>query len=269
MTKVQCIEVQTFLSGLGLYNGKIDGIAGPMTVGAIKLFQRANGLKDDGIVGPKTLAKMFPIGGDSHLNGAAPFFYIGNAKALEDGDLERVATDIGVEARAFRAIVAVEANGRPFDDRNRPMALYEPHVAYRMSSGDVRRKLVMEELAYAKWGTKKYPKSMDERYRQIERCGIIAGNELAADATSWGMGQIMGFNAQVCGYMNAVDMVRAFAADAENQLAAMGAFILNNASLYRALRRKDWEVVAELWNGAAYRKNNYHIKLASAYNEGG
>ena len=33
----------------------------------------------------------------------------------------------------------------------------------------------------------------------------------------------------------------------------------------KALKAKNWEQVAELYNGKAYRKNQYHLKLARYY----
>jgi murein L,D-transpeptidase YcbB/YkuD len=47
-------DIQSALKNAGFYDGKIDGIKGEMTKKAIKAFQRANGLRDDGVVGPKT-----------------------------------------------------------------------------------------------------------------------------------------------------------------------------------------------------------------------
>lgn len=47
-------EVQTCLKNAVFYSGKVDGIKGRQTRRAIKEFQSANGLKADGIVGPKT-----------------------------------------------------------------------------------------------------------------------------------------------------------------------------------------------------------------------
>jgi hypothetical protein len=52
--------IQKALKALSIYTGPIDGLEGPMTRAAIRGFQRINGLKDDGIVGPITWAKMFP-----------------------------------------------------------------------------------------------------------------------------------------------------------------------------------------------------------------
>ena len=45
---------QKFLSMAGFYHGEIDGIFGPLTEQAVKDWQAANGLKPDGIIGPKS-----------------------------------------------------------------------------------------------------------------------------------------------------------------------------------------------------------------------
>ena len=47
-------EIQVCLRNAGFYQGNIDGIKGRGTKKAIKEFQKANGLKTDGIVGAKT-----------------------------------------------------------------------------------------------------------------------------------------------------------------------------------------------------------------------
>ena len=50
--------IQQKLKNLGYYTGNIDGILGPLSLSAIKKFQKDNGLVVDGIVGPKTAAKL-------------------------------------------------------------------------------------------------------------------------------------------------------------------------------------------------------------------
>jgi murein L,D-transpeptidase YcbB/YkuD len=47
-------DIQAALKNAGFYDGKIDGIKGEQTKKAVKAFQKANGLRDDGVVGPKT-----------------------------------------------------------------------------------------------------------------------------------------------------------------------------------------------------------------------
>ena len=51
-------EVQSKLKQWGYYDGALDGVYGAKTFEAVKLFQRKNGLKVDGVVGPQTAAAM-------------------------------------------------------------------------------------------------------------------------------------------------------------------------------------------------------------------
>ena len=51
-------EIQQSLKNAGFYQGAIDGKTGPMTKEAIREFQRVHGLKDDGVVGKQTWAKL-------------------------------------------------------------------------------------------------------------------------------------------------------------------------------------------------------------------
>ena len=54
--------LQVALKSRGLYAGAIDGIAGPMTRRAIRVFQKRNGLLVDGVPGPRTRAKLGRLG---------------------------------------------------------------------------------------------------------------------------------------------------------------------------------------------------------------
>src|SRR6188472_1755762 len=47
--------LQVALRANGLYDGTVDGFAGPATRGAVRSFQRRHGLVVDGIAGPRTL----------------------------------------------------------------------------------------------------------------------------------------------------------------------------------------------------------------------
>ena len=53
-SKERTKEIQTCLKNAGFYNGKINGVKGKATKKAIKEFQKANGLRADGVVGKKT-----------------------------------------------------------------------------------------------------------------------------------------------------------------------------------------------------------------------
>lgn len=50
--------LQARLRELGYYGGNIDGEFGPITERGVLLFQKSKGLKEDGVVGPKTWAAL-------------------------------------------------------------------------------------------------------------------------------------------------------------------------------------------------------------------
>ncbi|MDY4140633.1 MAG: peptidoglycan-binding protein [Eubacteriales bacterium] len=52
-------SLQTRLKALGYYTGSVDGKYGSGTVAAVKAFQKAAGLKQDGIAGPATCKALF------------------------------------------------------------------------------------------------------------------------------------------------------------------------------------------------------------------
>lgn len=51
-------DIQQALKNANLYEGRIDGISGPVTRKAIEVFQSKNGLKADGKIGSKTWQKL-------------------------------------------------------------------------------------------------------------------------------------------------------------------------------------------------------------------
>ncbi|MEX1357077.1 MAG: peptidoglycan-binding domain-containing protein, partial [Gaiellaceae bacterium] len=58
----QVAGLQVALRAHGLYQGAIDGLAGPQTRSAVLTFQRRKGLAADGRAGPRTRAALGPLG---------------------------------------------------------------------------------------------------------------------------------------------------------------------------------------------------------------
>jgi len=63
----EVIQLQKDLAELGFYTNSIDGWFGPKTNNAVLSFQKSQGLKTDGVVGPKTRAAL-----NNALSGIAP-----------------------------------------------------------------------------------------------------------------------------------------------------------------------------------------------------
>ena len=53
--------VQEFLKKRGDYTGNIDGIAGKNTKDAVRKFQEEVGLRADGLIGPRTIKRIFEL----------------------------------------------------------------------------------------------------------------------------------------------------------------------------------------------------------------
>ena len=179
---------------------------------------------------------------------------------IEDIDLPRIGAEIGVGEDEIHALIDVEASGSGADKKGRLKALYEPHKAYKLSSGETRKKLVAAGLAYPKWGEKKYPA---DSYPRILKAMEI-DEDVALMATSWGLPQILGENYELAGYDSVQGMVLAFQEDEDNQLEAMISFV-KETGLADELRRHEWAAFARGYNGPGYAKNRYDVKLRDAY----
>jgi hypothetical protein len=251
-------DLQRRLIAFGYNPGPADGIDGAKTKAAVRLFQIAEGLVADGIAGATTWERLRAKDGPAE---AKPF-YIGTGAKLSSADFARLAAAHGIEEAKIRAVNEVEAAGSGFYASGAVKCLYEPHIAWKMTSGKVRDALAAEGLAYANWKAGAYPSTS---FARIDRCTQIAGAEIAALSTSWGLGQIMGFNHEACGFDSAVAMVKDFAEGEANQLEGMIRFIKANPAMFAALQRGDWAGFAYRYNGSGYAANKYDTKLAAAY----
>ena len=192
--------------------------------------------------------------------------FVGAAVQMQAEEITAIASELGVEPAALRAVLTVETGGSGFDAYGRPKALFERHYFYRFLANqpDKQSLAVSNGLAYPKWGEKPYPKGFDAVYAEIEAaCEIDL--DCALRSVSWGLGQIMGNNHKMVGFDSAEDMVKDAMASEANQLKQMAAFI-NHAGLLDELKNKDWAGFAKGYNGPAYATNQYDAKLATAYN---
>jgi hypothetical protein len=185
----------------------------------------------------------------------------GAGKRLDDIDLPRIGSQIGVGEDVLHAFLDVESSGSGFDADGRVKMLFEPHVFYKeLGISKKRDAAVARGLAYQKWRAKPYP--ADSYPRLIDAMEI---NETAAlRSASWGLGQIMGFNHLACGYSTVQKMVAAFAEDEESQLAAMVEFI-KSKRLDQALRDRNWKKIELVYNGGGFH-GSYAVKMQNAYN---
>lgn len=72
LSRADIRQVQEQLQAKGLYNGRIDGIAGPRTEQALAQFQQENGLPETGMLDQQTYARLSGVGAPSTGASTAP-----------------------------------------------------------------------------------------------------------------------------------------------------------------------------------------------------
>jgi hypothetical protein len=100
------------------------------------------------------------------------------------------------------------------------------------------------------------------QYSRLERA-IALDRDPALKSTSWGIGQVLGTNAESIGFRNVQEMVTAMMASEDDQLRAVAGFIINNR-LQHALAANDFPTFARGYNGPDFASNNYDTQLAAA-----
>lgn len=189
-----------------------------------------------------------------------PQDFRGRADKIDDLDIPRIGSVIGVGEDEVHALMEVEAGSSGFDAQGRPKMLFEPHVFYRNLSGMERERAVAQGLAYPKWRSGNYPSDSYPRLRQA----MAINAEAALKAASWGRGQILGENFGLCNYASVFEMVQAFMDDEAAHIQGMIDFIIAN-NIDDDLRAHRWETVARVYNGPGYATHNYHGRLEAAY----
>lgn len=233
-------------------NLKPDGAFGPMSVAALRTCQAKLGCPVTGVYDTATQAVLDP--------------FI-KQKYLTMSSFETAAQALGVTPAHIRTVCAVESNGAGFLNDGRVKILFERHwfrsalIANKIPNFQqlsvANADIIGDQGGYV-GGTGEYPR--------LARA-IKIDPKSAYYATSYGLFQIMGFNASYAGYTSAEALYNACQQSETNQLLAFVSFIktYQNGILWKALKAQDWVTFALHYNGAAYRQNQYDMKLASNF----
>lgn len=188
---------------------------------------------------------------------------VGAATPLAEADVRAAAAQLGVGPAKLRAVLQVESRGRGFHPTTRrPIILFEPHVFSKRTGG--RFDQVRPDLSYPTWGTLPYPPSQTERYQQLAGAMQLA-LAAALESASWGLFQLMGYQARLCGFADAPAFARAMATTEAAQLAAFVSFLQANPGMVEALKLSDWAGFARLYNGPGYAQHGYDQRLKAAF----
>jgi hypothetical protein len=185
----------------------------------------------------------------------------GTGAPISDTGFQGAARSLGTEAdpAALWSILAVETRGFGYLPDRRPKILFERHIFHKQTKG--RFSAANPDISNPDPGG--YSGGAAE-YQRLKRA-MLLDRIAALESASWGLGQVMGFNAGRVGYSGVEAMIEDFKAGEDAQLAACAAFIKSSPALGKAFDGRDWARVAFYYNGSTYKKNAYDTKLQTSY----
>lgn len=187
-------------------------------------------------------------------------------KKLTDLQIQLQAKLLGIETAALRAVIEVECKSSGFNADGTPVILFERHVMRQRliaNKRDIDLKLISVERpdlcnktdgGYGLYSAQHGRLNAAAQYHRVS----------ALESASWGIGQVMGYHWKSLGYESLQAFINAMYKDEASQLDAMCRYIKVNG-LVNSLKNKDWKAFAHGYNGSAYAKNSYDVKLANAY----
>lgn len=232
----------------------------------IRAFQiNIMGLKagtENGIVRPNSMTKEFIdkkfISPPRHKSIYTP----SQCTALivpNEGDFAAAAKELGCETEVVKSFAQVE-NPNAWDSLERCKILFERHKFYKHTNG--KYKNTHSDICNPKAGG--YGKE-SEQYKKLYRAALL-NEEAALKSASWGKYQIMGENFKQAGYKDVNSFVTDVSKRSEKlHLEIFVKFAQKSTALLAALKAKNWNNIARIYNGPQYEKNDYHNKLREAY----
>lgn len=187
---------------------------------------------------------------------AKPF--VGAAEPLSLDGLLAVVQDLGVDIPALVALLNVESSTCGFQPDRRPVILFERHKFHQHTGGRFSAEhpdISNPASGGYSFGPKEYPRL--ERAIKLDR-------KAALMSTSWGAGQVLGSNAQLCGWPDVETFVADMLQSEDQHLRAVAGY-LKGRKLVAALAAHDWAAVARGYNGASFAKFKYDIRLQGEF----
>lgn len=245
------------------YSVIVSDYFGTQTNKAVKDFQLKNNLVVDGIVGIKTWSALIEKSKEE---------FSSNNKLLSEQNLIDFSKAHNLELAIVKAVNEVESGGKGFLVDGRPKILFEGHIFWK----ELEKRNIdpanyananNQDVLYKNY-TKKYYLGGAAEYTRLEKAIRLNPDKKFSDAAkcsaSWGLYQIMGFNAVSIGYASIDEYVKKMYLNEGEQLKAFGMFLATN-NLIGLLRNKKWADFALKYNGPAYKTNKYDEKLMKAY----
>lgn len=200
---------------------------------------------------------------------------------LTEADYQAAANEIGCETEVIKAIEKIESGGRTgFDERNRPIILYERHVFSRNTQPPGKYDRAYPDISSCKGYSLKrkddvineqeqrqnyYAVSSDANYKRLAKAYQL-DRDAALKACSWGKFQVLGENFKELGFTSVRHMVDAHVKGQAGHLQAFVGFV-KSKGMQIAMKEKNWEKIARAYNGKSFKKFKYDERIQKAYED--
>jgi hypothetical protein len=186
--------------------------------------------------------------------------FAGKGALLTEDGLNEALGILGTDQPELWAVLSVETAGSGYLPDRRPRILFERHVFRRETDGHYDDRY--PDLS------NRQPGGYLSGAREYDRlnAAILLDRRAALSSTSWGLGQVMGFNATDAGFSDVETMVQEMVDSEKAQLLGMATWI-EGRGIAGALRAHRWTDFAKAYNGPGYRKNQYDTRLAACYQQ--
>lgn len=197
---------------------------------------------------------------------------------MDKTTINTVAKQFYLEPALVKAVVDVEAAGNGFftdwNGKQRIKIQFEPHVFVRqLKKYGIKARRIRIGKYHLIYINKLFVlmnkvDNQREEYKAFNKAFRIQP-VAAMLSTSWGLGQVMGFNYKVAGYTSVGEMITEFRKSELQQLRGMMGFIKNTrlqgVRLIEYLRQHNFERFAYGYNGKYYKRYNYDTRIEKAY----
>jgi hypothetical protein len=185
----------------------------------------------------------------------------GDGAPLTRGAVDATVNTLGQpsDAALLWSLLSVETSGFGYLPDRRLKILFERHVFHNRTKGIFST--AYPDISNPVPGG--YSGGAAE-YQRLKRA-MVLDRTSALESASWGLGQVMGFNASTLGYSSVEDMIEKFKKCEDEQLAGCAAFITRKPALQEAYNKKNWKMIAFFYNGKNYAVKKYDEKLEKTY----
>lgn len=172
---------------------------------------------------------------------------------FDESDYKRGAEYLGTDPVYLKAVAAIESAGENFwnvNGKKVPPIRPEAHWFGRLTNYQFND--THPHISSRSWDPSLAATTREEAWKQYEEMKSL-DPKAAAEATSWGPFQIMGFHWRRMGYPS----VEAFiddmdGPDDDGQMNTFVEFVKRDLSLLRAIRSGDWDTWEKAYNGGGY-----------------